>query len=124
MKPFDYLQPTEIRFGRGRVAEVGKAVARFGERCVVVTEANVEALEPVIAELQTSLAEAGGAVELLDGVLPNPVTDTTTAGGHARARRRPCPVSKTTGPARRGGGGGRSAGVGAPPRRPGSRRPA
>jgi alcohol dehydrogenase class IV len=83
VKPFDYLQPTEIRFGRGRVAEVGTAVARFGKRCLVVTEANVEALEPVIAKVQTSLEEAGVAVARFDGVIPNPTTDTITAGAEA-----------------------------------------
>jgi alcohol dehydrogenase class IV len=83
VKPFDYLQPTEIRFGRGRVNEVGEAVARYGKRCLVVTEANVEALEPVIAKVQTSLEEAGVAVARFDGVIPNPTTDTITAGAEA-----------------------------------------
>ena len=83
MKPFDYFQPTEILFGRGRVAEVGEAVARFGTRCLVVTERNVEALEPVFQKVQTSLEEAGVAVARFDGVIPNPTTDTITAGAEA-----------------------------------------
>jgi hypothetical protein len=81
VKPFDYFQPTEILFGGGRVAEVGEAVARFGKRCLVVTERNVEALEPVFQKVQTSLEEAGVAVARFDGVIPNPTTDTMTAGG-------------------------------------------
>ena len=88
MKSFDYFQPTEILFGRGRVAEVGEAVARFGKRCLVVTEANVEALEPVFAKAQTSLEEAGVAVARFDGVIPNPTTDTITAGAEAAIAHR------------------------------------
>jgi alcohol dehydrogenase class IV len=37
MKPFTYHQPTEIRFGRGRIQEVGQAVARLGRRALLVT---------------------------------------------------------------------------------------
>ena len=88
MKPFDYFQPTEIRFGRGRVAEVGEAVAQFGKRCLVVTEANVEALEPVFSKVQKSLEEAGVAVARFDGVIPNPTTDTITAGAEAAIAHR------------------------------------
>jgi alcohol dehydrogenase YqhD (iron-dependent ADH family) len=33
MKSFTYFQPTEIRFGRGRLEEVGEVAARFGKRC-------------------------------------------------------------------------------------------
>jgi alcohol dehydrogenase class IV len=88
VKPFDYFQPTEIRFGRGRVAEVGEAVSQYGKRCLVVTEANVEALEPVIAKVQRSLGEAGVAVARFDGVIPNPTTDTITAGAEAASAHR------------------------------------
>jgi len=83
VKPFDYCQPTEIRFGRGRVAEVGEVVSQYGKRCLVVTEGNVEALEPVFQKVRTSLEEAGVAVARFDGVKPNPTTDTITAGAEA-----------------------------------------
>ena len=88
MKPFDYFQPTEIRFGRGRVAEVGEAVSQCGGRCLVVTEGNVEALEPVFQKVRTSLEEAGVAVARFDGVIPNPTTDTITAGAEAAKAHR------------------------------------
>jgi alcohol dehydrogenase class IV len=88
MKPFDYFQPTEIRFGRGRVAEVGEVVSQYGTRCLVVTEANVEALEPVIAKVQRSLEEAGVAVARFDGVIPNPTTEEITAGAEAAIAHR------------------------------------
>jgi alcohol dehydrogenase YqhD (iron-dependent ADH family) len=38
MKTFSYYQPTEIRFGAGRVVEVGEAVKRYGQRCLLVTD--------------------------------------------------------------------------------------
>ncbi|GAH29562.1 unnamed protein product, partial [marine sediment metagenome] len=37
VKTFNYFQPTDIRFGCGRVKEVGDIVAQFGRRCVLVT---------------------------------------------------------------------------------------
>ena len=37
MKDFTYFQPTEIRFGTGRIREVGEEVARWGRRCLLVT---------------------------------------------------------------------------------------
>ena len=32
MKSFDYSQPTDIRFGWGRVKEVGDIIVQFGEK--------------------------------------------------------------------------------------------
>ena len=37
MRAFEYFQPTEIRFGRGRVGEIGEIVSHFGRRCLIVT---------------------------------------------------------------------------------------
>jgi alcohol dehydrogenase class IV len=88
LQPFDYFQPTEILFGRGRVAEVGETVSRFGKRCLVVTEAKVEALEQVFATVRSSLEESGVAVARFDGVIPNPTTDTITAGAKAAKAHR------------------------------------
>ncbi|MGC9522927.1 MAG: iron-containing alcohol dehydrogenase [Anaerolineae bacterium] len=82
MKQFNYFQPTEIRFGRGRLAEVGEVVAQYGKRCLLVTVATDSA--PVFGELfgrvKQYLDEAGIAVEHFDGVVPNPTTDCITAG--------------------------------------------
>lgn len=33
MREFNYFQPTEIRFGSGKIKEAGEAVARYGKRC-------------------------------------------------------------------------------------------
>ena len=37
MKDFNYYQPTEIRFGCGRVSEVGDVIKKFGTKCLIVT---------------------------------------------------------------------------------------
>ena len=80
MKPFNYFQPTEIRFGRGRLRQLGKAAARFGQRALLVTVPSTEPLGPVIAKARASLESAGLAVAHFDGVVPNPTTDSITAG--------------------------------------------
>ena len=54
MKPFNYFQPTEIRFGRGRLRQLGKAAARFGQRALLVTVPSAEPLGPVIAKAKGS----------------------------------------------------------------------
>ncbi len=80
MKPFHYFQPTEIRFGRGRLRQLGKAAARFGQRALLVTVPSTEPLGPVIAKAKASLESAGLAVAHFDGVVPNPTTDSIAAG--------------------------------------------
>jgi len=80
MKPFNYFQPTEIRFGRGRLRQLGKAAARFGTRALLVTVPATEPLGPVIAKAKASLEAAGLAVAHFEGVVPNPTTDSISAG--------------------------------------------
>jgi alcohol dehydrogenase class IV len=82
MKSFSYFQPTEIRFGAGRLSEVGEVVAQYGKRCLLVT-VSTESV-PVFAQLfdrvKGYLAESSVEVEHFDGVVPNPTTDCITAG--------------------------------------------
>jgi len=80
MKPFQYFQPTEIRFGAGRVSEVGEAVARWGRRCLMVTVPKFPAFKPLFRRVQESLASRGVAVAHFDGVVPNPTIDVVSAG--------------------------------------------
>ncbi|MHC4423595.1 MAG: iron-containing alcohol dehydrogenase [Planctomycetota bacterium] len=80
MKDFNYYQPTEIRFGAGRVSEVGEVVARFGKRCLLVTVPVFAAIEPVVEKVKASLTKAGVEVAHFDGVVPNPTTESITAG--------------------------------------------
>ncbi|UCF44170.1 MAG: iron-containing alcohol dehydrogenase [Planctomycetota bacterium] len=83
MKNFNYYQPTEIRFGCGRLGEVGEVVAKFGKRCLLATVPAFAALEPVFDKVKASLAEAGVEVAHFDGVVPNPTTESITAGAKA-----------------------------------------
>lgn len=80
MQPFVYFQPTEILFGAGRVAEVGRVVARYGKRCLVVTTPRGAHVTPLATQISSALEEAGVAMAHFDGVAPNPTTDCVTAG--------------------------------------------
>ncbi len=80
MKAFDYFQPTEIRFGLGRVNEVGEAVAKYGKRCLIVTVPVGPFIEPLLEKVHASLKAAGVEAAHFDGVIPNPTTESITAG--------------------------------------------
>jgi alcohol dehydrogenase class IV len=83
---FNYHQPTEIRIGRGRVAEVGDAVGRFGTRCLLVTARAWPGVEPLYDRVKEHLTDAGIEVWHFDEVEPNPTTGMITRGaGIARA---------------------------------------
>jgi alcohol dehydrogenase class IV len=80
MNNFKYFQPTEIRFGAGRVAEVGEAVARYGRRCLLVTVPEFPSFAPLFRRVKESLASQGIAFAHCDRVVPNPTTDSVSAG--------------------------------------------
>lgn len=80
MQSFTYFQPTEIRFGRGCIQEVGEVVKRFGGRCLLVTGPSGGGLAPLYPQIRQYLEQAGVQVEHFDGVVPNPTTDVVTAG--------------------------------------------
>jgi alcohol dehydrogenase class IV len=82
MREFDYYQPTEIRYGSGRLSEVGVAVAGLGGRCLLVTVApeSAPAFPALFDRVKGYLEEAGVEVEHFAGVIPNPTTDSINAG--------------------------------------------
>lgn len=82
MKSFTYFQPTEIRFGRGALNEVGKVVAGYGKRCLIVSTPLRKASGPLFERIKSSLAEAGVACEHFDGIVPNPTTDCVHEGAN------------------------------------------
>ena len=82
MKSFTYFQPTEIRFGRGRLDEVGDAAAQFGKRCLIVTGSVFLAIDSVFDRVKSSLQKAGVEWAHFDGVIPNPTTDCVTEGAN------------------------------------------
>jgi len=82
MKTFNYFQPTEIRFGRGKLAEVGQEVARYGKRCLIVTVKSDKIFSPLFDRVKQYLKQAGVEYAHFDGVVPNPTTDSITAGAN------------------------------------------
>jgi alcohol dehydrogenase class IV len=80
MDNFNYFQPTEIRFGRGRLSEVGEVVAGYGKRCLLVTVPVFEALAPVFDKVKQSLSNAGVECAHFDGVVANPTTESISKG--------------------------------------------
>lgn len=80
MQAFDYFQPTEIRFGAGRIQEIASVINRFGKRCLLVTTPNKAPLDALFARVTELLQADGITVEHFDGVIPNPTTDVITAG--------------------------------------------
>lgn len=80
MKSFSYYQPTEIRFGAGRVTEVGEAVGRFGKRCLLVSESESGPLGALFVKVKKCLEDSGVSAAHFDGVIPNPTTDSITPG--------------------------------------------
>src|SRR5258706_469738 len=82
MKPFNYFQPTEIRFGSGRIEEIGTVVGRYGKRCLMVTTSRSGSLAKLYGRVCDYLEAVGIQVEHFDGVIPNPTTDVITAGAN------------------------------------------
>ncbi|MCJ7586217.1 MAG: iron-containing alcohol dehydrogenase [Anaerolineales bacterium] len=80
MEAFNYYQPTEIRFGRGRIQEIGEMVSRFGKRCLLVTVLNTGFISLLLDSIQKRLEEAGVEAAHFDGVVPNPTTEIVTVG--------------------------------------------
>jgi alcohol dehydrogenase class IV len=86
MKSFNYFQPTEIRFGRGRFAELGPVAARFGRRVLLVSVREEPCFHGLFTRAKAQLAKAGLAVSRFDGVISNPTTEVVARGARfARA---------------------------------------
>jgi alcohol dehydrogenase class IV len=80
MRAFNYYQPTEIRFGRGRVGEIGDVVARLGKRCLIVTVPPFPEIEHVFGKVKDFLTKSGVEIAHFDEVIPNPTTDVVAEG--------------------------------------------
>ena len=80
MRSFVYFQPTEIRFGAGRLDELGEVVARYGRHCLLVTMPMGEYMQPLIGRVQATLVGARVTMAHFDGVVPNPTTDCISSG--------------------------------------------
>lgn len=77
---FNYFQPTEIRFGMGRIKELGEVAKKFGKRCLLDTVPVFPEFESTLAKAQKSLHEAGLEVAHFDQVIPNPTVEVVSQG--------------------------------------------
>lgn len=75
MKNFNFYLPTNIRYGWGRVIEIGKIVARLGKKCLLVTVKSFPAMKSLFEKVIKLCNEAGVEVIHFDGVIPNPTID-------------------------------------------------
>ena len=80
MNAFVYGNPTEILYGRGKLAEVGAAAKRFGTRALIVTTAAGGSSEASYLRTCEYLRQAGVEFTRFDGVRPNPTTDQVSEG--------------------------------------------
>ncbi|MFX0206326.1 MAG: iron-containing alcohol dehydrogenase [Candidatus Hodarchaeota archaeon] len=80
MRNFNFYQPTRIRFGWGRVIDIGKAVARIGKRCLMVTVKSFPIMEKLFDKVKELCIETGIEVFHFDGVIPNPTHESINFG--------------------------------------------
>jgi len=80
MKPFNFYQPTQIRFGEGRLDEVERVVRMYGRRCLLVTGHTSEAKLPLYEKVKRILQKAGIEVFHFDSVATNPTTEIVDKG--------------------------------------------
>src|SRR5947209_7754098 len=72
--------PTTVRFGAGRVSELGEAVKAAGLRNPLLVTDPVVARMPMTARAMETLSAAGVAAKLFAEVQPNPVESNLAAG--------------------------------------------
>jgi len=82
---FTYHQPTEVRFGPGRLDELGEVAAALGRRALLVTTRPSPSRAGPLDRARASLERAGVSVEHYPGAVPNPTTESVDAGS-VRAR--------------------------------------
>lgn len=68
---FDLRGPDALAFGRGRAAETGTRAAAFGDSALVVTDPGIRDAG-LVDPVRESLADAGVAVDVFDGVAADP----------------------------------------------------
>jgi alcohol dehydrogenase len=79
MKSFDYYNPTDIKFGWGRVEEIGEILSQFGKKCLMVTGSG-KSLEPTREKITKLCRDKKINVIRYNGVSTNPTTDMVNFG--------------------------------------------
>lgn len=91
MLSFEYLAPTRILFGAGKLSQIGKTIAVKYHRCLLVTTEDVPPLSQMFQRVRAILEAAGLTVGHFDGVISNPDTATVEKGmAMARAMEADC----------------------------------
>ncbi|MBY9017754.1 MAG: iron-containing alcohol dehydrogenase [Candidatus Lokiarchaeota archaeon] len=85
MKSFNFNQPTQLRFGWGRLKETGKIVSRVGKKCLLVTEKPIPVMKYLFEKIKDVCTEAGMEVIHFDGVVASASTDCINAGSKMAA---------------------------------------
>ena len=80
MRNFNYFQPTEIIYGKGRILELAELVKKFGNKCLLVTTEEGQGLDELFNKIKEILKSGNVDVAHFSGVTPNPTTDVITKG--------------------------------------------
>lgn len=78
---FDYCLPVNIKFGAGRVDEVGLLAKPFGKHALLVTGGSSAKKSGLLDRVRKNLEAEGIFCDLFDKVTPNPLTTTAMEGG-------------------------------------------
>lgn len=89
MLNFQWESPTNIRFGRGCIDQVGNEAVKIADKVLLVTGRTSARRFGVLHRVMESLERAGVTVELFEAIEPNPRTETIDRGGRL-ARERKC----------------------------------
>jgi alcohol dehydrogenase len=85
----NWSYPTAIRFGAGRIAEIGEACAAAGiKRPLLVTDRGLATME-ITQRTLALMEEAGLGRAIFAEVDPNPTEKNLEAGAEGLPRRRP-----------------------------------
>lgn len=86
---FEYQNPTHLIFGAGSLTRLGEMAVAYGKHALLVTGGGSVKRNGTFERALTSLADAGVAVSVCDGVEPNPRLSTVKRGA-ALAREKGC----------------------------------
>jgi len=88
MRSFQYHNPTRIIYGEGEYKNIGKEVAGFGSKVLLVTGKSSLKRSGYFDQVVSSLREAGCRVSVLEGVEPNPRLELCLKGAELCRRER------------------------------------
>jgi alcohol dehydrogenase class IV len=80
MRNFNYYHPTRIQFGKERISEVGKIVARNGKKCLLVTVKSFPLMSDLFEKVKNLCEKAGIETIHYDGATPEPNNDCVNNG--------------------------------------------